>query len=428
MNTFVQRAPPGPAGSYEVSEDLLRWLKAGFDRHGDFYQASVYGANAFVVSNPQAASHVLRAHWRNYKKGQDNKRIRMLLGNGLMVSDSEFWKNQRKMIQPAFCRESIDRLAPIVVSANGILLKKWQLAAERNECVNVSRDVSLLVLNVVLIALFGNDYEEVAPHFRILSQETERSLQFAQAFRALAEIVIKLVARRRAHNVISNDMLGQLMEARDRQTKEGMPDRQLASEVLTIIVAGHETTATTLAWVWYLLSQNENVEQALSSELAALTGDDPPHPRDLQRFVYASRVIDEALRLYPPGWLMTRKALADDQLAGYCVAAGTEVYISPYLIHRHPGLWDDPDRFDPDRFQAERSSCRHEFAMLPFSAGPRNCIGEYFARVEMQTHLVMIAKSLRLRYLEAKPLDLNPGINLRNKHDFIMKPEAKSTG
>jgi cytochrome P450 len=157
------------------------------------------------------------------------------------------------------------------------------------------------------------------------------------------------------------------MEARDRQTKEGMPDRQLASEVLTIIVAGHETTATTLAWVWYLLSQNENVEQALSSELAALTGDDPPHPRDLQRFVYASRVIDEALRLCPPGWLMTRKALADDQLAA-----------------------------TPDS--------------------------------GMQTHLVMIAKSLRLRYLEAKPLDLNPGINLRNKHDFIMRPESKSAG
>jgi cytochrome P450 len=425
MNTSLRCLPPGPSEKYDVSQDLLSWMRENFNQYGDVYKASVFGTNVYVVSDPQAAAHVLRKNWKNYKKGQD---IRMLLGNGLMVSDGRFWKNQRKMIHPAFSRESIAALAPIIVSANTILLKKWEQSAQHNQPVNVSRDISQMVLDVVLISLFGDDYEQVAPHFRILSEESQRNLQFAQAFRALTEIVIDVAAQRRARNTLSGDILGVLMDARDRQTGEAMPDRQLASEVMTIIVAGHETTATTLNWIWYLLSQHMDAEQALSSELTALMGDDPPLAGDLPNFDYTRRAIDDALRLYPPGWLMTRKALTDDQLAGYFVPAGTEVYISPYLIQRHPGLWQAPDCFDPDRFKPERSTQRHEFAMLPFSAGPRNCIGEHFARVEMQIHLMMIAKKLRLRYPDAKALELEPGINLRNGHDFIMYPEIKSIG
>jgi cytochrome P450 len=219
-----------------------------------------------------------------------------------------------------------------------------------------------------------------------------------------------------------------LMKASDRESGRVMGDRQLVSEIMTLIVAGHETTASTLNWAWYLISQHPEVEEKLSNELNNLSGGEFPSVDQLPRFVYTRQIIDESLRLYPAGWLMTRRALADDMLGDYFVPAGTEIYISPYFIHRHPGLWDDPHRFNPDRFGSDHAEDQPQGALLAFSAGPRNCIGELLARIEMQIHLMMIAKRLRLRYVQTKPLELDVGVNLRSKYDFIMTPEPKPTG
>jgi enediyne biosynthesis protein E7 len=205
-----------------------------------------------------------------------------------------------------------------------------------------------------------------------------------------------------------------------------MAEPHLINEIMTLIVAGHETTASTLNWVWYLISQHIDVEEKLANELANLPVGEFPSMDDLPRFAYARQVIDEALRLYPAGWLMTRRALSDDHLGVYFVPAGTEIYISPYFIQRHPDLWEDPHRFNPDRFGPDQSADRPRRAMLPFSAGPRNCIGELLARVEMQLHLIIIARRLRLRYVQTKPLELEAGVNLRSRHDFIMVPERKA--
>ena len=217
-----------------------------------------------------------------------------------------------------------------------------------------------------------------------------------------------------------------LMAARDPKG-QAMPDSQLVSEIMTLIVAGHETTASTLNWTWYLLSKNADVEEKLSSELNAVPGSDSPEIADLAKFVYTRQVIEETLRLYPPLWLMTRTALKNDQLGDYFVPAGTEIYISPYLIQRHPAFWKDPDRFNPDRFAPDESRTRHPMTMIPFSAGPRKCIGESLARIEMQIHLMTIAKHLRLRSVGEQPIQLEAGVNLRNKHDFIMTPEMISS-
>ncbi len=202
-----------------------------------------------------------------------------------------------------------------------------------------------------------------------------------------------------------------------------MPDNQLAREIMTLIVAGHETTASTLNWTWHLLSRSAEVEQKLSTELNAVPGSDSPEIGDLAKFVYTRQVIEETLRLYPAGWLMTRVALKNDLLGDFLVPAGTEIYISPYLIQRNPGFWEAPDRFNPDRFGPDESRTRHPMTMIPFSAGPRKCIGESFARMEMQIHLMMIAKHLRLRSVSEQSIQLEAGVNLRNKHDFIMTPE-----
>ena len=426
MTAIRVRIPPGPAEKYDTTQELLSWMGDQFKRFGNTYKASIYGTSVYVVRDPQYAQHVLRDNWQNYTKGQAIKRVALLLGNGLMVSEGEFWKTQRRMIQPAFHRKAIGALTEVITTSNVALLRKWEQAAHEKVSVNVTRDVSSLSLEVVLISIFGADYQQVAPHFNILCEESARNLEFAQAFRSLGKIVLQLAAQRRKEKVTSTDILGMLMEARDQKSGQVMSDRQLVNEIRTLIVAGHETTASTLNWTWYLLSQHPEVEEKLSSELNNLLGSKIPDLDDLPKFAYTRQVIEEALRLYPAGWLMTRRALKDDQLGDYFVPAGTEIYISPYFIQRHPDLWEDPDRFNPDRFGPDHSQDRHPLAMLPFSAGPRNCIGEVFARVEMQIHLMTIARQLRLRFVQSKPPELDVGVNLRSKHDFIMNPELKA--
>jgi len=403
----------------------LAWLVDQFHRYGDIFRGSIYGTNAYVVSAPDGVEHVLLRNWRNYPKGQAIKRIALLLGKGLMVSEGDFWVNQRRMVQPAFHRATLGALTGVISHCNRALLADWERAARQGSVVNVTRDLSRTVLQVMLRAIFGDDYSECAPHFRILSEQPERTLEFAEAFRPLSEVVIRVAKQRREANRSCPDILGMLLQARDRASGQMMSDRQLSREIMTLVVAGHETTASVLNWTWYLLSQNPSAELKLDVELSGL----PSHPGagldDLPRFIYTRRIIEEAMRLYPPGWLMTRRALDDDQLAGYFVPAGTEIYISPYLIQRHPALWEDPGRFNPDRFGGETPEPRHPGAMIPFSAGPRNCIGEYLARMEMQIHLMIVGQRLRLRYVSDRSPEMLAGVNLLSKHDFIMVPELK---
>jgi cytochrome P450 len=423
-----RRVPPGPVEKYRPTQELLGWMSDQFKLFGSIYKASIYGADAYMVRDPEYARHVLVKNWQNYVKGQAINRIAFLLGNGLMVSEGAFWKSQRRMIQPAFHRKAIGDLIDLIIAANIALLESWEQAAQKNQTVNITHDVSRMILEVVLRSIFSDDYERVGPRFDILSEVTARNLEFARAFRALGKIVLETATQRRKDESTRADILGMLLNARDRESGRAMADRQLVNEIMTLIVAGHETTASTLNWAWYLLSQHPEVEEKLAEELRNLSESHFPSVDQLPQFVYTRCIIDESLRLYPAGWLMTRRALNDDMLGDYFVPAGTEIYISPYFIHRHPALWTDPDRFNPDRFSCDDAEDRPRRAMLAFSAGPRNCIGELLARIEMQIHLMMIAKRLRLRYVQTKPLEMDAGVNLRSKYDFIMTPERKPTG
>lgn len=434
MNVFVDRnkgdmevrngrIPPGPQEKYRATDDLLDWMDRQFRTFGDIYKATVYGTSMYATRDVEFAHHVLVENWQDYVKGQGIQRVALLLGNGLMVSKGDVWKRQRRMIQPAFNHESIGPSTKLISAVNTELLKKWQLAARGNKSVNVTRDVSTMALEIVLRFIFGDDYEGVGFHFDLLSQEPARNMEFALSFRALGKVILQVIDRRRKDSVASTDVLGMLMQARDPQSAKPMEDMQLIDEILTLIVAGHETTASTLNWAWYLISQHPEVEQKLSEELNVLTTFS--EFGDLPKFLYTRQVIDEVMRLYPAGWLVTRRALHDDQLGEYFVPAGTEIYIPPYFIQRHPDLWEEPDSFDPDRFRPENSLHRHRLATIPFSVGPRNCIGAVFARIEMQIHVMTIARHLRLRYVQSGPIEFEAGVNLRSKHDFIMYPEIK---
>lgn len=427
MTTTIDRQiPPGAAEKYDTTQDLLSWMDDQFKRFGNTCKASIYGTSAYLTRDPQHAQHVLRDNWQNYVKGQAIKRVGILLGNGLMVSEGEFWKTQRRMIQPAFHHKAIGGLTGVMKTSNVALLRRWEQAAIERVGVNVTHDVSGVSLEVVLVSIFGADYERIVPHFKILTEKSARNLEFAQTFRSLGKIILQIIAIRRKEKITSNDILGILMEARDQRSGRAMTDQQLVNEIRTLIVAGHETTASTLNWIWYLLSYHPEVEEKLSRELSLRFDSEVPHLDELPNFSYTRQVIEEALRLYPAGWLMTRAALKDDKLGDYFVPAGTEIYISPYFIQRNPDLWKDPDSFNPDRFGPIHFHDRHLLAMLPFSIGPRNCIGEFFARTEMQIHLMTIAKQLRLRFVAEKPPELEAAVNLRSKHDFIMYPELKT--
>ncbi len=415
--------PPAAQQPYRLTLDLLQWIGSQFDLLGDTYRAEVFGTPCHVTRDVDHAYHVLVENWQNYVKGEIIERVAFLLGNGLMVSEGELWKNQRRMIQPAFTHESSHALAGLIALVNTSLLERWKAAAALGETVNVTRDVSAMALEVVLRFILGADYQRIGSHFQLLSEEQTRSMAFAQSFRALGEVIIQLIEERRKTPAPRSDALAMLMDARDPQTGQPMSDRQIVDEVLTLIVAGHETTASTLAWTWYLLSQNPEAEETLSEELLGWSG--TLNFDQLPNLPYSRQVIEEAMRLYPAGWLITRKAIREDRIGDFLVPAGTEIYLPLYFIQRHPGLWPEPGRFLPERFRAEALKQRHRLASMPFSAGPRNCIGVHFARLEMQIHLLIIAKELRLRYAESAPVELDAGVNLRSRHDFRMLPELK---
>jgi cytochrome P450 len=401
-------------------------MNENFTRYGDIYKASLFGRDVYVVSAPKYCERILRWNWQNYeRKGQVVKRIALLLGNGLIASNGAFWASQRRMIQPAFSKNAIGGLISLFTRVNLELLSKWKRAAKYRETVNVTRDIGFMVLKLTLLAIFGDDYKLVAPHFNILAEESARNLEFAQVFSPLGKIILQIAARRRQCGTTATDILGRLMQARDREHEEPMPDAQLAKEVMTLVVAGHETTAGLLNWLWYLLSKHQDTQTKLCDELDSMPWAAVPTIDTLSKYIYTRQVIDEALRLYPPLWLMTRKAINDDYLGDFFVPARTEIYISPYIIQRNPHFWEAPNDFDPDRMSQEKVIGREELSFCPFGAGPRNCIGEVFARVEIQVHLMMVARELWLRHDDQKPAEITTSMNLLSKHDFIMQPEIK---
>nr|AEQ20466.1 putative carotene beta-ring hydroxylase [uncultured bacterium CSL142] len=413
------------------ADDLLGKLSSLFAQYGDAFRvfSPITQSHIYVLSHPDHARHVLVTHHDNYTKGIGIERVGILLGNGIMVSEGELWRRQRKMIQPAFHRSVISGMLQHIAAANLQLSDKWVGYANRKQEINVTQEMSEITLRVVLRAIFGPDIDKMstptgANPFSLLTEETERNLAFAYKFRLLTKLVMECVDRRRTQNEKHSDLLGVMMAARDRKSGEPMADRQLLDEVMTLIVAGHETTASALNWMWYLLSQNPEIEKRLHQEVDNLQSL-PITLEDTMRFAYTRQVIEETLRLYPPGWLLTRRSIEADNIGGYSIAPKTEIFISPYLLHRHPQFWDQPERFDPDRFEPDRIEQRNRFVYLPFALGPRACIGEHFAMAEMVLHTALLARRVHLHYVPKGSVELEGQVNLRSKHHIYMQLEIR---
>src|SRR5580700_5219342 len=418
--------PPEADIQFDIgaTDDTLERMTELFARFGDVYRVFSPGRKSytFVINHPDDVKRVLVGNHRNYTKGVGLNRVKILLGNGIMTSEGELWRRQRYMMQPMFHRRIITEFARLIATANDRFIERWEAQARRGELVNVTDDMSELTLDIVLRSIFGRDLERLASQlggnpFEVLTKDQARNLRFAYKFRSLAKLVGELVQRRRGEPEQHFDYIAMLMDARDKETGDPMGDRQLIDEVLTLIVAGHETTASGLNWTWYLLSQHPEADARLHAEIESVPEDDaPPSLAQMEALPYTQQVVNEALRLYPPGWLLSRRTIGADVLAGFAIPAGTDVLLSPYLLHRHPRFWPDPDTFRPERFAAENEAERPRFAYMPFAAGPRHCIGETFALYEMLMHLYKVARRYRLTYLPTEPVELEAQINLRTKN------------
>jgi cytochrome P450 len=426
--------PPGPAEGFDLggSEESLALMRRCFARYGDVYRifAPGRGVYNYVINHPRDIKRVLLSNHRNYTKGDGMDRVKILLGNGIMTSEGDFWRRQRRMMQPSFHRRVLDRFGGLIHEVNEKYAGRWTSKAAAGESINLTEDLSELTLEIVLHSIFGTDLERLerqlgANPFEVVAKEQNRDLKFAFRFRSLTKLVGDLIERRRREPEERFDFLEMLMAARDRENDAPMSNKELIDEVMTLIVAGHETTAAALTWTWYLISQHRDTAARLEAEADSAAVETPLGLDAAESLAFTHQVIQEALRLYPPGWLFTRRTVEADELGGFAIGPRTDVFISPYLLHRHPEFWVEPEEFRPERFAGADAEERHKFAYIPFSVGPRHCIGENLALFEMLGHVSMMSRRFRLTRVGDDPIELEAQINLRPRSNLMMKVEVR---
>jgi len=432
MQTTV--IPPGPAEGFDLggSEESLALMRRCFAQYGDVYRifAPSRGVYNYVINHPRDVKRVLLSNHRNYTKGEGMDRVKILLGNGIMTSEGDFWRRQRRMMQPSFHRRVLDRFGGLIHDVNEKYAARWAAKAAAGEPINLTEDLSELTLEIVLHSIFGTDLTRLerqlgANPFEVVAKEQNRDLKFAFRFRSLSKLIGDLIERRRREPEERFDFLEMLMAVRDRESDAPMSNKELIDEVMTLIVAGHETTAAALTWTWHLVSQHRETAAQLEAEADAVPDGTPLGLDAAESLAFTHQVIQESLRLYPPGWLFTRRTLEADELGGFAIGPRTDVFISPYLLHRHPEFWSEPEEFRPERFAGADAEERHKFAYIPFSVGPRHCIGENLALFEMLGHVSMMSRRFRLTRASNDPIELEAQINLRPRSNLMMKVEMR---
>ena len=429
--------PPGPQEPVDLErgEHKLQRMQVLWQRYGDCYRvrAASRPADTWVVTQPDWIRRILVSNHRNYTKGIGIERVRLLLGNGLMASEGERWRRQRRLLQAAFHKPRIETFFPLYYQQAQALAQRWLTAAASGQAVNVTAAVSETTLMAVLQALFSEDlhgFRDAAGRspFQLVSSDRQRDLQFAVRFRALSEPLRAIIDARRREQRFPPDLLTHCLLARETTSGEPMADKQLIDELLTLIVAGHETTAAALNWVWYLLALHPDSFRQVQAACRAVDLQRVPDWDTLDRLQFIAQVIKEALRLYPPGWLYTRRALQADRLGDYCLPAGTDLFICSWLLHRHPAYWEQPDEFRPERFSPTNEARRHRYVYLPFSAGPRHCIGESFAMAEMMIHLAVLATHLQPEPVGPQTVEVEAEVNLRPRTPLYLRFQTADAG
>ena len=442
--------PPGPKGHLlvgvlpEFRKNPAEFLETIARQYGDVAYLPLGRQHIYYLGHPDAIRDVLVTHQNKFKKSRMLERARVLLGDGLLTSEGEHHRRQRRLVQPAFHRDRLAGYGAVMADRAAIVRDQWQ----SGQPLDVLQEMMRLTLAIVAKTLFSTEVDAEAdeiglaltqvfdlfeivlmPFSEVFEKLPLPSVRrFRRARKRLDETIYRLIAERRASGEDAGDLLSMLLLARDEDQDDegsgGMTDVQVRDEALTLFLAGHETTADALTWAWYLLSQNPQAEAAFHAELDSVLAGKPPSFEDLPRLRYTENVFAEALRLYPPAWAIGRRALEDYPVGEFLIPAGSVVLLSPYVVQRDPRWFPDPLVFRPERW-AQDDPARPKFAYFPFGGGARVCIGERFAWMEGTLILAALGQRWRLRLKPGHRVETHARITLRPKNGMPMIAEHR---
>jgi cytochrome P450 len=441
-----RRLPPGPSGLgfyfslLRTPKNWLRFLGQLGKEYGDISFFRLFGVPICFINKPEYIESVLVSGVSDFAKSKDYAPLKTLMGNGLLTSEGEFWRRQRKLVQPAFHRERIAAYGEVMVRYAEKMMAGWRDAETRD----AHKDMMKLTLDIVAKTLFDadvtSDAVEVGETLEVAMERYSAFAWFAvflppsmigpwywifrKTLHRLDTIIYRIMRARRESKSDPGDLLSMLLKA---QAEDGsqMTDQQLRDEVMTLFLAGHETTANALAWTWYLLSLNSEAEARLHAELKEVLAGRSPRIEDLQRLRYTQMVVKESLRLFPPAWGVGRETLREIQLGEYRVPAGTNVFISQWVVQRDPRYFERPEKFLPERWTEEFEKQLPKFAYFPFGGGPRVCVGASFALMEAALLLATIAQKYRLAVDLTHPVVPLASVTLRPKHGIRVKLQQR---
>jgi cytochrome P450 len=439
--------PPGPKGHpilgvmREFNRDTLAFITRCRD-YGDVVRMRFLYVTAYFLYHPDDIEYVVSSNAKNFFKAMSLRSnfFQRLVGNGLLTSEGETWKRQRRLAQPAFHRQRISSYAQAMVDFTERMISTWR----EGEVRDIHRDMMRLTLEIVVRTLFNADVSQESDKVgKVLaaivkpfaSQATIKWIldnrlptpahrRFHREAKQIDDIVYRIIAERRASGLDQGDLLSMLLQAHDEDGSQ-MTDQQLRDEVMTLFLAGHETTALTLSWIWYLLAQNPQAEQKFHAELDEVLGGRMPVMEDLPRLKYIDTIAREAMRLYPPAYGLGREAIEDCEIGGYHVPRKTQVFMFQWATQRDPRFFDEPDRFIPERWTSDFIERLPKYAYFPFGGGPRFCIGSSFATMEIALVLATIGQRFRLALVPDHPVSLLPAMSLRPKDGIKVTIERR---
>jgi enediyne biosynthesis protein E7 len=449
----ARRVPPGPPRRAtfgllrQLNWDRLGLMTSTAARYGDAARLAIGPKVLYFFNHPEHAKHVLADNSANYHKGIGLVQAKRALGDGLLTSEGELWREQRKIIRPVFQPKRIAGQAGIIADEAARLVARLR-AHQGGAPVDVMHEMTGLTLGVLGRALLEADLEgfgTVGESFEAVQEQAmfemvtlglvptwlplPKQRRFRRARRDLQRVVEHLVAERTsgAGGWSGADVVSRLIASTSREVDPKVAQRRMRDELVTLLLAGHETTASTLSWAFYLLDRHPEVLERLHAEAVEVLGDRLPGHEDMRRLRYTGMVVQEVMRLFPPVWILTRQAQAADEVGGYHVPAGADVLVCPYTLHRHPEFWTEPDRFDPDRFDPAQARNRPGYAYLPFGAGPRVCVGSSLGMMEAAFVLAMVARDVRLRNVPGRDVVAEPMLSLRVRGGLPMTVHAGPT-
>ena len=430
-------APSPPADFFTghlsgLRKDVLGLMLSGTRDHGDIVRYRIGPLTIHLVNHPDHISHVLVKNRRNYdKQSRSSAALRLICGESLLTANGHSWKKRRRIIQPMFHQEAIEGFLKTISACTDTMLDDWSQKAARGQPVEVASEMMKLTFRIVGLCLFGTELareaETVEDAMHTLVSHTYSQYQsilsppaflptpanrrFKKALAEVDEIVANLITSHRANPPAVPDLLTMLLGGKDAETQQPLSDHDVRNEAIAFLLAGHETTANSLAWSLHLLSTHPGTAEQVATEFTQTCGTRQPTMADLPNLKKALQVFEESNRLYPPIWAMERRAIAADEIGGYHIPAGSGVIISPYTLHRHPHFWENPETFDPTRFGTHDHP-----AYLPFGAGQRFCIGKEFALAEARIILPRILQRFKIHPLPNQPATPEPAITLRIKN------------